>query len=86
MGDLHDALEKLVLGTRQLIDEEVRHLIETAHEDVTQLMGANRDKLDALAQALLERETLEQDEAYAAAGTETQRGRVVHDSPTDAAH
>ena len=54
--------------TRQLVDEEVRHLIEQAHEEVTQLMSANRDKLDALAQALLEHETLEQDEAYAAAG------------------
>ena len=56
--------------TRQLVDEEVRHLIENAHEQVTQLMSANRDKLDALAQALLEHETLEQDEAYAAAGIE----------------
>jgi cell division protease FtsH len=54
--------------TRQQVDEEVRHLIEQAHEQVTQLMSANRDKLDALAQALLDHETLEQDEAYAAAG------------------
>ena len=55
-------------GTRQQVDDEVRHLIEHAHEHVTQLMSANRDKLDALAQALLDRETLEQDEAYSAAG------------------
>ena len=59
--------------TRQLVDEEVRHLIEQQHEQVTQLMSANRDKLDALANALLERETLEQDEAYAAAGIEAPR-------------
>ncbi len=57
--------------TQQLVDEEVRHLIENAHEQVTQLMSANRDKLDALAQALLEREPLEHDEAYAAAGIKT---------------
>jgi len=56
--------------TQQLVDEEVRHLIEHAHEHVTQLMSTNRDKLDALAQALLEHETLDQDEAYAAAGIE----------------
>ena len=56
--------------TQQLVDEEVRHLIEAAHEEVTRLMCANREKLDALAQALLDRETLEQDEAYAAAGIE----------------
>ncbi|MGZ6692165.1 MAG: ATP-dependent zinc metalloprotease FtsH [Solirubrobacteraceae bacterium] len=58
--------------TQQLVDDEVRRLIENAHEQVTQLMSANRDKLDALANALLERETLEQDEAYAAAGIEAQ--------------
>lgn len=34
-------------------------------------MSANRDTLDALARALLERETLEQDEACAAAGIKT---------------
>jgi cell division protease FtsH len=54
--------------TQQLVDEEVRRLIEASHEEVTQLMGQHRDKLDALAEALLEHETLEQDEAYAAAG------------------
>jgi len=62
--------------TQQLVDEEVRHLIENAHEQVTQLMSASRDKLDALAGALLENETLEQDEAYAAAGIQLP-GRAV---------
>jgi cell division protease FtsH len=66
--------------TRQLVDEEVRHLIETAHEEVTQLMSANRDKLDALAQALLDQETLEQDEAYAAAGIEPPLAPVSADA------
>jgi cell division protease FtsH len=56
--------------TQQLVDEEVRHLIDDAHEHVTHLMSANRDRLDSLTDALLERETLEQDEAYAAAGLE----------------
>ena len=54
--------------TRQLVDDEVRHMIEQAHEQVTQLMSARRTQLDALATALLQRETLEQDEVYAAAG------------------
>jgi cell division protease FtsH len=54
--------------TQQLVDEEVRHLIDDAHEQVTQLMSDNRERLDSLADALLERETIEQDEAYAAAG------------------
>ena len=57
--------------TQQLVDEEVRHLIEQQHEHVTQLMSGHREQLDALAGALLEHETLEQAEAYAAAGIET---------------
>ena len=56
--------------TQQLVDEEVRHLIEQAHEQVTQVMCAHRDQLEALATALLDYETLEQDDAYAAAGIE----------------
>ena len=71
--------------TQQLVDEEVRHLIEDAHEQVTQLMSANRDKLEGLAEALLGHETLEQDEAYAAAGIQAPRERVAHGSPDQAA-
>ncbi len=40
-------------------------------------MSANRDKLDTLAKALLEHETLEQDEADAAAGIEPPRAAGV---------
>jgi cell division protease FtsH len=54
--------------TQQLIDEEVRRIVDEAHQDVVTLLRENRDKLDSLAQALLERETLDEDEAYAAAG------------------
>jgi cell division protease FtsH len=54
--------------TQQLIDEEVRRIVDEAHEQVATLLRENRGKLDSLAQALLERETLDEDEAYAAAG------------------
>ena len=54
--------------TQQLIDEEVRRIVDEAHEQVVALLRENRDKLDSLAQALLEHETLDEDEAYAAAG------------------
>jgi cell division protease FtsH len=54
--------------TQQLVDDEVRHLIEDAHEQVTKLISANRERLDSLVDALLEHETLEQHEAYVAAG------------------
>jgi cell division protease FtsH len=54
--------------TQRLIDEEVRRIVDEAHEQVVALLRENRDKLDSLAQALLEHETLDEDEAYAAAG------------------
>jgi cell division protease FtsH len=56
--------------TQRLIDEEVRKLVSATHQEVLDLLNANRDKLDNLAEALLEHETLDQDEAYAAAGIE----------------
>ena len=54
--------------TQRLIDEEVRRIVEEAYTQVVPLLEANRDKLDSLARALLEQETLDEDEAYAAAG------------------
>jgi cell division protease FtsH len=54
--------------TQRLIDEEVRRLVASLHDDVRTLLADNRDKLDSLAHALLEHETLDQPDAYAAAG------------------
>ncbi|MEA2230624.1 MAG: cell division protease FtsH, partial [Solirubrobacteraceae bacterium] len=54
--------------TQQTIDEEVRRLVDDAHADVTRLLTEHRDQLRSLAEALLERETLDAAEAYAAAG------------------
>jgi cell division protease FtsH len=59
--------------TQRLVDEEVRRIVEGAHEQVTSLLARNRDKLDSLVQALLERETLDAADAYAAAGVEPRR-------------
>jgi cell division protease FtsH len=54
--------------TQKLVDVEVRRIVEEAHEEVVALLRENRPKLDSLAEALLEHETLDEDEAYAAAG------------------
>jgi cell division protease FtsH len=54
--------------TQRLLDEEVRRIVAEAYDDVLALLREHRSKLDSLAQALLERETLDQDEAYEAAG------------------
>ena len=77
--------------TQQLVDEEVRHLVAQAHEQVTQLMSSHRDQLDALADALLAHETLDQDDAYAAAGIQPPQhpqatGGTPQISPTASSH
>jgi cell division protease FtsH len=54
--------------TQQLVDDEVRRVVEESHQEVVALLRENRDKLDTLASALLEHETLDQDDAYDAAG------------------
>jgi cell division protease FtsH len=56
--------------TRQLMDDEIREIIDEAHDDVTQLLAGNRARLDALAEALMREETLDEADAYAAAGVE----------------
>ena len=55
-------------ATQQLVDREVRRIIEDAHEDVTRMLEIEREKLDSLAEALLRDETLDEPDAYAAAG------------------
>jgi len=66
--------------TQELLDEEVRRIVEEAHRDVLALLADNRAKLEALAAALVEHETLDEDDAYAAAGVEHVRN--LPDAPT----
>ncbi len=54
--------------TQELLDDEVRRIVAEAHDEVVTLLTENRTRLDALASALLEHETLDEDDAYAAAG------------------
>jgi cell division protease FtsH len=55
-------------ATQELIDAEVRRIVDEEMEATEQLLADNRDRLEALAEALLERETLDEHDAYAAAG------------------
>jgi cell division protease FtsH len=54
--------------TRQRIDDEMRRIVGEAHEDAVHLLRDNRRRLESLAQALVQAETLEGPDAYAAAG------------------
>ncbi|MFI5333507.1 MAG: ATP-dependent zinc metalloprotease FtsH, partial [Candidatus Babeliales bacterium] len=44
--------------TADAIDQEVEHLLERCYKDALELLRTNRDKLDKLAQTLLDKETL----------------------------
>lgn len=55
---------------RQRVDDEMRRIVREAHEDAVQLLSENRHRLDGLAEALFQAETLEGREAYGAAGLE----------------
>jgi cell division protease FtsH len=55
-------------STRQLVDGEVRRITDECHERAVTTLTQHREQLDALAHALLEHETLDEPDAYAAAG------------------
>jgi len=74
-------------ATRELVDAEVRRIVDECYDRAEQLLRKNREKLDALAGALLERETLDEADAYRVAGFERpprsaeERERASHSPP-----
>src|SRR5437762_10295747 len=76
-GPLLPGASEVSPETQRLVDDEVRRIVEAAHQEVVVLLRDNRDKLDSLAHALLEHETLDEDDAYAAAGVERGERELV---------
>jgi cell division protease FtsH len=66
--DMLPALSGAAEATRELVDSEVRRIVTEAYELALARLREHRDRLDALAQALLDRETLDEEDAYEAAG------------------
>lgn len=62
--DLHSRRDKLSAGTKQMIEQEVRRLIEESRVRATTLLETKRKELDNLAMALVDYETLNKDEAF----------------------
>jgi cell division protease FtsH len=54
--------------TQRLVDDEVRRIVEIAHQEATEALSTHRSNLDALVGQLLAHETLDQHDAYSAAG------------------
>jgi cell division protease FtsH len=67
-GPLLPGVAEVSPDTQKLIDDEVRRIVDELHHEVIALLRENRSKLDSLANALLEHETLDEEDAYAAAG------------------
>ena len=55
-------------STAELIDAEVRRIVEECHREADRLLAAHRDKLVALATALLKAESLDEKEILAVTG------------------
>jgi cell division protease FtsH len=54
--------------TQELIDTEVRRIVDDCYQVAVETLKGHRGQLDSLAQALLDKETLDETEAYAIAG------------------
>jgi cell division protease FtsH len=77
-GPLLPGASEVSAETHRIVDEEVRRVVEGCENDVRSLLSENRSRLDALVAALLEKETLDQEEAYLVAGV-PQPARMLPD-------
>jgi cell division protease FtsH len=67
-GATHAALSMLSDDTRERFDAEVRRLVEDSYAHAIEILRDHRSQLDALVEALLEQETLDEVDAYRIAG------------------
>jgi cell division protease FtsH len=81
-GPLLPGVSETSEETQRLIDEEVRRIVETAHQETTATLSSHRSNLDALVAELFAHETLDQQEAYAAAGLPINREALPEDAPS----
>ena len=66
------ATDGVAPATKELVDSEVRKIVEDCYAEAVRLLVEHRDQLSRLAQRLLETETLDEEDAYAAAGIDRQ--------------
>ena len=69
-GPLLPGVSEVSPETQRLVDDEVRRIVAEAHGEVVTLLRGHRAQLDSLANPLLEHETLDEADAYAAAGVD----------------
>jgi cell division protease FtsH len=78
-------LDGVTPATGELVDREVRRIVDECHDEAVATLVAHREQLDRLAHTLLAKETLSEEEAYAAAGVprDTASGAVRQDDSPD---
>jgi cell division protease FtsH len=67
--------------TAEMVDDEVKRLVDEAYAKATQILGGNRELLDRIAVALLERETIDREDLDRLAKGEPLAPRVLPPEP-----
>jgi cell division protease FtsH len=80
-GPLLPGVSETSEQTQRVIDEEVRRIVETAHEEATEALTSHRANLDSLVAELLAHETLDQADAYEAAGLSQNHEAQTEETP-----
>jgi len=75
--DLASNHDSLSAGTKELIESEVRRVIEEGRTRATSLLQSKRKELDLLAKALMDYETLNKDEAFKVVSGEKLEGKMI---------
>jgi cell division protease FtsH len=70
--------------TLELVDREVRRIVEECYDAALEQLRANRERLDRLVDALLEHETLNEADTYRIAGVERGRKLLPEEQPAGA--
>ncbi len=67
-GMMFPGVDPVAPRTRELVDSEVRRIVDECYNEALQRLADNRGKLDSLAHALLERETMDEPDIYQVVG------------------
>jgi cell division protease FtsH len=69
-------------GLLDAVDEEVRRITDECYAEARRIVRENREKLDSIVEKLLEHESLDEPEIYAAAGLSRPTHALPPGSPT----
>ena len=64
-------------STATLVDREIRRIVDECYAEALRLLSAERARLDLLAEALLRRESLDEEEILEVTGLTSNRGRMA---------